>query len=215
MPSNINNKKKISNSNSNNKYSNIKNNNNHHHTMSKKENSNYNNVQVIKKATEKEKGKEKPLTADEKLKQSLEKYKVKPNGQKANTSYDNKNKNIQLKSNKIQNNSNHKKINKMDNYDEDNYSGSFIDDAEEEEYAPDALGFFEDMYKINKEKKKHEYKGEVKVSSYGRIQEEEAYSRKMGRLQDQKELEYLKLHPENEEEEEEEDEYHHNKFLLC
>ena len=70
------------------------------------------------------------------------------------------------------------------------------------------------MYKINKEKKKHEYKGEVKVSSYDHMQEEEAYTRRIGRLQDQKELEYLKLHPDDEEEEEE-DEYNHNKFLLC
>ena len=79
---------------------------------------------------------------------------------------------------------------------------------------PKLWDFLKKMYKINQEKKKHEYKGEVEVAGYDIIQEEEDNTRRIGRLQDKYELEYMKQH-QDDDDEEEEDDYHNNEYLIC
>ncbi len=144
--------------------------------------------------------------ANDKVKELLNQYKLGPDGKRLNNNINNKN--IQKNNNKILNNNDIIKK-KRSYYDDDDdcYSDSFIDDKEEEKDANKVLHFFKKMHKINEQKKKHEYKGEVEVANYDIIQEEEEITRRIGKIEDEIEKKYNKEHPDEEEEEEDDDYY--------
>ena len=62
--------------------------------------------------------------------------------------------------------------------------------------------FFKNMKKIREIQKKNEYAGDVEVANYDTIQEEEDYTRRVGKREDEEELKKIKAEEEEEEEEE-------------
>jgi len=133
--------------------------------------------------------------ASDKIKKLLDNFKVGPDGKRIiknteNKSIENKKKNI----NKI----------RQQYEDDDYYSDSFIDDGELEEDAEQVNKFFKKIKKVKEIQKKNEFVGDVEVANYDTIQEEEEFTRKVGKKEDEEELKKIRA---AEEEEEDEDDY--------
>ena len=192
--------------------SNIKNNKNEHNsirlsnhsTQISKDNSNYNNK--INKNI--------PETSTEKLKRLLELRKVGPDGKRIhkeiniNNIDNNKNNKTSLNNNQIikKNKIKDKKYNF--DYDDDSYSNSFIDDGEIEQDADQVKHFFRKVKKIKEEQKKNEAKCEVEVANYDTIQEEEDYTRRIGKKEDEEELKKIREMKNESDYDDEDDDYY-------
>ena len=137
--------------------------------------------------------------ATDKLKKLLEKRRIGSDGKRIHNNKENENNINEKKKKKKKDYKNDYEI--SSDYDD---MDSFIDDDDSQPYFhPEVKDFFTDIDKINKIQKKHEYKGDIIESNYARIQEEEKYSRLIGRKEDEEAAKYNKEIGEDEEDDDE------------
>ena len=135
--------------------------------------------------------------ASDKLKKLLEERRIGSDGKRIHNNMENKNNMKEKKKDYKKNYDNSSDYDDMD---------GFIDDGEEESMNSEVKDFFIDMDKKHKIQKKHEYKGDIIESNYDYIQQEEKYSRFIGRKEDEEAAKYNKEHEDEDEDDDDEDE---------